>query len=431
MKNLLHGLLACLAGIALGGAIVWQMRAPDGVAHTATAAIAPLAASTVAEKKPLYYRNPMGLPDVSPVPKKDWMGMDYIPVYEGEAADEADTVRVSPARVQTLGVRTEMAGRRMLMRPVRATASFQFDERRRFDVTLKYDGWIEGLPVATEGERVAEGQVLFDIYSPVMLQAQEEYLSALGLQREIPPAMAESRRDAERLLATAERRLTNLGLPAELLQRLREGQKPPRHIRVRAPRSGVVVENALVQGMQVAAGARLYRIVDDRVLWLIAEIFEQDIALARAGQEVGILVSAFPGERFTGRIGYVYPSIRAETRTARVRIDVPNPHGRLKIDMFAEAEFEAQLSSAGMLAVPDSALLETGRRKIVIVQKAPGSFEPRPVATGARGDGYVAILDGLKEGEEVVVQANFLIDAEANLKAALNAFGAEAGEARQ
>ncbi|MCW5751833.1 MAG: efflux RND transporter periplasmic adaptor subunit [Alphaproteobacteria bacterium] len=431
MKNLLNGLLACLAGIALGGTIVWQMRSPEGVAHTGASAIAPLATPPVAEKKPLYYRNPMGLPDVSPVPKKDWMGMDYIPVYEGEETGDDGAVRVSPARVQTLGVRTARVGRRMLTRPVRATASFQFDERRRFDVTLKYDGWIEGLLVATEGERVRAGQALFDIYSPRMLQAQSEYTSALKMLEEIPTSLTGSRADAERLLATAERALANLDLPDELLQRLREGRAPLRHIRVRAPRSGVVVENRLVQGMEAPAGTRLYRIADDTVLWLVAEVFEQDIALARVGQEVGILVSAFPGERFTGRIGYVYPSIRAETRTARVRIDVANPHGRLKVDMFAEAEFMAQLSGAEELAVPDSALLETGRRQIVIVQKAPGSFEPRPVRTGARGDGHVAILGGLQEGEEVVVQANFLIDAESNLKAALNAFGAVAGEAKQ
>lgn len=426
MKAAIPVTFALLLAAAAGGYWYGRQQAPNPLpqdAHAATAA-QPQAAPEQGERKLLYYRNPMGLPDVSPVPKKDWMGMDYIPVYEGEEPAGDSGVRISLDKVQKLGVRTEMAMTRSLVRPVRATATVQFDERRQLDVTTKYEGWIEKLSVNATGEKIEAGQTLMQIYSPAMVQAQEEYLVARRLHDEIPAEDAAARQDARRLVEGALARLRNLDLPRPALDRLIRSGSVSRTFALPAPQRGVVLEKAAVEGMRIMPGDKLYRLVDDSQVWVIADVFEQDLGLMQPGADVAFTVNAYPDRRFAGRVSYIYPTLGRETRTARVRIEVPNPDGALKADMYATVELRSP-AAADFVTVPEAAVLDTGTKQIVLIERGAGRYEPRAVKLGQRGDGYVAVLDGVAEHEIVVVSANFLIDAESNLKAALNAFTAD------
>jgi Cu(I)/Ag(I) efflux system membrane fusion protein len=380
------------------------------------------------DRKPLYYRNPMGLPDTSPVPKKDEMGMDYIPVYaEDIEAAAQGVVRIAPERVQMIGVRSEAARRRHLVRPVRAAGIIQFDERRTVIVSTRYEGWIERLLVSTTGERVQRGQPLMEIYSPDGLLAQQEYALLRqslneGATGEDSGALAAT---ARQLLDGAEQRLRYLDVPAVVWQRLRAGGAPQATFTLPSPVSGTVIEKPALQGMRFMPGETLYKIVDMSTMWLIADVFEQDLAHVRPGQEAAITVKAYPGRRFTGRVAFIYPAVGQETRTARVRIELPNPDEVLKAEMYASVEIAAPLGPRDVLAVPDSAVIDNGNRQVVLIDLGGGRFAPRVVRLGERADGYVAVLDGLDDGERVVVSANFLIDAESNLKAALGSFAAQ------
>ncbi|MCD6044736.1 MAG: efflux transporter periplasmic adaptor subunit [Burkholderiales bacterium] len=366
------------------------------------------------ERKVLYYRNPMGLPDTSPVPKKDPMGMDYVPVYEGEdatrQAQPPGTVRVSADKIQILGVRTEPAAERELRRAVRAVATIQPNERLLYKVSPRFEGWIEKLHVNTTGQRVKRGQPLMDVYSPELVAAQEEYLVALRGMEETRAAGPEAQAVMQRLAESVLRRLRNWGISEAELQAMRQGGKARQLLPYRATVDGVVLAKPSVQGMRFMPGDVLYEIADLSSVWLLAEVFERDLALLRTGQEVKLRTAAYPERMFTGKVVFIYPTLNADTRTARVRIELPNPDGALKPAMYGQVEFDAQDARGKVLAVSDSAVLDSG-------------FEPRPVKLGMRADGYVEVTEGLKAGEEVVVRANFLIDAESNLKAALESFG--------
>jgi len=403
--------VAAALGYWLGG----QQQAKVGHGDTATTT-----AAAPEGRKILYYRNPMGLPDTSPVPKKDSMGMDYIPVYEGEDGDAAGSVKISPARVQKLGVRTEAAALRDLARPVRAVGRVEIDERRVFAVAPRFEGWIERLFVNATGQPVAKGQALFEVYSPELVSAQREYQIAarglVGLADATPEAQASMRRMAEAALA----RLANWEISAEQIERLKSGGEPQRTLTLRAPAAGVVLEKRAVQGMRFMPGESLYQIADLSSVWVLADVFERDIAAAKVGLPAEVRIDAFPGRSFSGKVSYVYPTLDAATRTAQLRIELPNPRREIKPAMYANAEIKVGPGGTA-LAVPISAVIDGGVRQRVFVQVEEGRFEPREVSLGLRGDEYVEVKSGVKAGELVVVAANFLIDSESNLKAALAA----------
>ncbi len=389
------------------------------------AALTPAPVTETAERKRgrvLYCRNPMGLPDTSPVPKKDSMGMDYIPVYEGEVADDPGTVQVSPQRVQMLGVRTGAVERRDLVRQIDAVGTVRFDERRTSVVSPKYEGWIERLLVNATGETVRRGQPLMQVYSPDLLLAQQEYATLHASLAAQPRGGKSSEDGSRRLLAGALQRLRYLDFPEEELAALRQGSAPRRTVTLGAPNSGTVVEKKAVEGMRFMPGEPLYTIVDLSQMWLIAEVFEQDLAGVAVGQTAIIEVKAFPGRSFAGRVAFIYPTVNEETRTARARIEIANPGGLLKEQMIASVAIGAPSGRRGVLAVEESAVVDSGRRQVLLIERSEGRFEPRPVRLGARAGGYVEVLDGVREGERVVTSANFLIDAESNLRAALQAF---------
>ncbi len=380
------------------------------------------------ERKVLYYRNPMGLPDTSPVPKKDSMNMDYIPVYADEAG--AGTVKVAPERIQTLGVRTEAASRRGLARAVRAVGTVAADERRIGVVDPKFEGWIERVLVSTTGQPVRHGEALAEIYSPDLVLAQQEYLVARNAAAAMAHADPMARDNSRAIAAAALSRLRNWDISADQLARLQRTGVATRTLTLSAPIGGVVMEKPALQGMHFAAGDMLYRITDLSTVWLLADVFEQDLAQIRPGQAVAITIQAYPGRTFSGRVAFVYPTVTAQTRTAKVRVEVPNPDLLLKVDMYATVEIAAPLDAAPILAIPDSAVLDTGTKQTVLVDRGGGRFEPRAVKLGPKADGYVAVLDGVAEGEKVVVGANFLIDAESNLRAALQNFAAPQGQGK-
>lgn len=360
-----------------------------------------------------FYRNPMGAPDVSAVPKKDAMGMDYIPVCEDGVGPKspAGTVTVSADRVQKLGVRTEEVQERALSRSVRAFATVQYDERRQSVVAPKFGGWIEKLMVNATADTVKQGQTLFEVYSPELNVLQQEFIASRGLQS-----------------GTAnDGRLRNLDYPESELDRLRRGEAPRRTIAVPAPTNGTVVEKMAVDGMRYQAGEKLFRIVDTSVMWVLAEVYERDLEYVKAGDIARITVNALPSRHFEGRVILVYPDLNKENRTARLRIEVANSDGLLRADMSVIVEIESPITGRWP-AVSPSAVIDSGQSQIVLIERGEGRYEPRSVRLGARASGYVQVLEGLKAGERVVTSATFLIDAESNLKAALDAF--TAGDAK-
>ena len=354
--------------------------------------------ASTGSKRILYYRNPMGLPDTSPIPKKDSMGMDYMPVYEGEDED-GSTIKLSPGKLQRTGVRSEIIMRRVVTRPVHVPGSIQLDERRITVVSTRSDAFIDRVENVTTGDRVRKGQPLMYLYSPDIVSA--------GAQLMANPGHEGSRR-----------RLQNLNVPAEAIAEIERTRKVPLSIGWDSPRDGLVLERNAIEGMKAPAGQVLFRIADVSVVWVLADVSEHDLGGIKLGQVVTVRVRGLPGASFTGNVNLIYPQVNRETRTTRVRIELPNPDSVLLPDMYAEVEIAAGAVEP-VLAVPDSAVVDSGTRQVVILDKGEGRFEPRAVKLGARGDGYVEIREGLSEGDRVVVAANFLIDAESNLKAAL------------
>jgi membrane fusion protein, copper/silver efflux system len=377
-----------------------------GAVLAAVLALAPAVVARAAEPCPggkvKLYRDPMGGPDTSPVPKKDSMNMEYIPVCEGEADDSPGTVRINLDKVQRLGVRSAAVGERDLSRTVRAFATLQFDERKQYVVSPKYSGWVEKLHVNATGDAVTRGQILFEVYSPELNVLQQEWALA-GRS------------------AYASDKLRYLDYPEAELDRLRRGERP-RTIAIPSPVAGTVVEKMVTEGGRFRAGETLFRIVDTSTMWVMAEVYEQDLGFVKLGDTARIAVNAWSDQPFDGKVTFIYPSVGRDSRTARLRIEVANPDGRLRADMAATVEIMAPVAGS-RIAIPESALIDIGRRQVVLIERGEGRYEPRPVKTGARVPGWVQVTDGVKPGERVVTQATFLIDAESNIRAALAAFG--------
>jgi Cu(I)/Ag(I) efflux system membrane fusion protein len=413
-----------LVGIAAaaGGGYWWGLKQASHPSVETPAAI-----TAPAERKILYYRNPMGLPDTSPVPKQDSMGMDYTPVYADEALSN-NQVKISTDKVQKLGVKTEPVLSRKMVNTVRAVGQFQFNEQRLSTVTTKFEGYIEKLYVNTTGQPVKRGQPLMEVYSPELVSAQEEYLIAWNGRQSLSNGTSESLVGVGQLADSALKRLRNWDISDAQLQRLKKYGKATRTLTMYSPANGVVLEKTAVQGMRFMPGESLFKIADLSTVWLLADVFEQDIALVHVGQTVNITVNAYPGKELKGKIDYIYPAVSSETRTAKVRVVLANPGGILKPDMYASIQLMSG-HGASVLAVPDSAVIDSGTRQVVLIQLTEGLYEPREVKLGMRSDGYVEVAEGLSEGENVVVRANFLIDAESNLKAALGSFGEHSSHA--
>lgn len=424
------------SGLALG-VIVAALAAGAGyyVGNRASASHATAAVSTAPEsgaaktdKKLLYYRNPMGLADTSPVPKKDPMGMDYIPVYAGddEAAPAASgQVRISADKVQQLGVRTEPVQKRTLDTVIRAAGRVEVDESRLATVAPKFEGYVERLHVNLTGQPVARGQALFELYSPELVSAQREYAIALQGVQSLKGASNEVQAGMQQLASASLQRLKNWDVPDEQIKLLASTGEARRTLTLRSPVAGIVMEKKAVQGMRFMPGEMLYQVADLSSVWVIADVAEQDIGQLRVGAKAQVRINAYPDKLFSGTVRYVYPTLNAQTRTVPVRLELANPGGLLKPAMYAQVE--AMVPSRGaVLTVPVSAVIDSGTRQVVLLSQGEGRFLPRAVKLGQRSGEHVEVLDGVREGDTVVVAANFLIDAESNLKAALGSFTADA-----
>jgi membrane fusion protein, copper/silver efflux system len=417
MKRAILACVAVAAATAAGLAVLKPGLSP--FAHSAmTSAVAQESAAPMS-RSIKYYRNPMGLPDTSPIPKKDSMGMDYIAVYDDEGANDG-TVRISLDKLQKTGVRSEQVERRVLNVPVRAPGTIEQDERRVSIVSFRFEGFIESVENVTTGQHVHKGQPLMRVYSPAVASAAAEYISVLG-------AKATSGITGQGIRG-ARQRLENLGISQQAIADIERSGEMALSVSWLAPQDGEILERAAVNGMRAAPGAVLFRIADHQVVWALADIAERDLALISIGQTVSVRPRAYPNRIFSGKVALIYPHMNAQTRTARIRIELPNPDELLRPDMYADIEI-ATGSTSPVLTVSDSAVIDSGERKLVLLDKGDGRFEPRAVKLGRRGDGRVEIVQGIAEDDKVVVSANFLIDAESNLKAALS--GLDAGEKSQ
>lgn len=358
------------------------------------------------KKRILYYRNPMGLPEISPVPKKDSMGMDFVPVYAGEE-DDGSTVRVPPGKIQRTGVKSETVAKHSIARPLRVPGIVELDERRIAVVATRAEAFIDKVENVTTGDRVRKGQPLLHLYSPAVAAAAAQYLSNPGFEG-------------------SRRRLENLNVPADVITAIERTHKVDLSIPWAAPRDGVVLERNALEGMKAAAGEVLFRIADISMLWVLADVPEHEMAMAGPGAPAIVRIRSLPGLTFSGHIGLIYPQVNMATRTARMRIEIANPDGVALPGMYADVEIAAG-NQDPVLAVPESAVIDTGTRQLVILDKGEGRFEPKEVETGSHGGGFVEIRKGIEAGAKVVVAANFLIDAESNLKSALRGMtGADA-----
>lgn len=373
------------------------------------------------EREVLFYRNPMDPAITSPVPAKDSMGMDYVPVYADAAGETGSgaTVRIDPAMVQNMNVQTARAERRDLRQPIRTVGYLDYDQERMVTVTTKYSGWVEKVNVNYIGERVRKGQPLFEIYSPELVQTEQELLSAVEFARQMQNTPEDSRRRAESLVESARVRLGYWDISPEQIARVEESGEVLRTLTVVAPASGVVMKRMPgLQGMAVDAGMEIFHIADLSSLWLTVEVFEHHLAWVREGTPAEIDLTYFPGETFGGSVRFLEPEFSEKTRTMRAKIEVPNPGGRLRQGMFATVVFEP-IAVEQAVTVPSQAVLRTGQRSVVVVDLGNGRFAPRDVVVGFEAEGYSQILSGVEEGESLVTSAQFLVDSESKLQEAI------------
>ena len=372
----------------------------------------------------LHYRSPMDPSVTSPVPAKDAMGMDFVPVYEEQAAPPGGIPGYAPVDVsergrKLAGIRTTPAVRGVLHRSIRAVGLVRSDERRVHQFTLKSAGYVERLFIGTTGQLIAQGDPILSIYSPDLLSAESEYLRARQAVQDLRASdMEEVRRAAEDLLNSSKRKLELLDVPEALIREIERTGAPERSLTFTAPVSGYVTARPVVAGMLVEPGTELYTVTDLSKVWIEADFYEYEAAYLKTGQEASLTLPYDPSVQLTGNIALIYPVLDPGSRTLRVRFETDNPGLVLKPGMYANAEL--QIQSAEGIIVPDNAVLDTGDRQLVFVETSPGQFTPHLVRVGLRGDGQALLLEGVQEGDAVVVQANFLLDSESRIRAAFS-----------
>lgn len=339
--------------------------------------------------------------------------------HAAAAADSAVPVALTVEGARRIGVTFAAVTIGAMTTDITSLGQVTYDETRATAIAPKVEGWVEKLHVNFTGQEVREGEALLDIYSPMLVTAQEELLLAARLVRGVANGTEEAKRGAEEMLASARRRLQYWDITASDIERIERTGQATRTVTLRATSRGVVVEKLVLSGQRIMAGETLYRLADLRTVWVDAQVFEHDLALVRTGQRVSVEIQAYPGERWPGSVTYVYPLVDAATRTARIRVELANPGRRFKPGMFATVHLSSALRQR-VLTVPRSAVLATGQRSIVFLKTASGTLEPHEVVTGVANDDRIEIRSGLQERDTVVASATFLIDAESNLKAALD-----------
>ena len=373
-------------------------------------------------KKIKYWTAPMDPTYISNEPGKSPMGMDLVPVYEeeGEGKEPASTIRIDPVTMQNMGVRLGRVQRKALIKNIRTIGNITFDETKIFTVNTKFNGWIEKLYVNFVGEDVKKGQPLFEIYSPELVTAQEEYLLALNQYSRLSnSSYPRVREGSRRLLEASRTRLRYWDLTDKQIAQIGKTGRVQKTLTIYSPAAGVVTKKDAFKGHYVKAGEHQYEIVDLSSVWVDVDVYEYELPWVRKGMAADMDLSYIPGKRFKGKVLFIYPYLDPKTRTAKLRLAFPNPGYQLKPGMYANIDLKSVVAKDS-LVIPQEAVIDSGVRKIVFVALGKGKFQPREVNIGLEGnDNEFQVLEGLSEGEEIVLSAQFMLDSESRLREAI------------
>jgi Cu(I)/Ag(I) efflux system membrane fusion protein/cobalt-zinc-cadmium efflux system membrane fusion protein len=373
-------------------------------------------------KKIKYWTSPMDPTYISNEPGKSPMGMDLVPVYEeeGEGKEPASTIRIDPVTMQNMGVRFGRVQRKALTKDIRTVGNIIYDETKIFKVNIKFSGWIEKLYVDFVGEDVKKGQPLFDIYSPELVTTQEEYLLALNQYESLSNSSYPRVREGSRRLLEASRpRLRFWDLTEKQIESIGKTGKTKKTLTVYSPATGVVTQKDAFEGHYVKEGEHQFEIVDLSSVWVGVDVYEYELPWVRKGMAAEMDLSYIPGKRFKGKVLFIYPYLDPKTRTAKLRLAFPNPGYQLKPGMYADIYLKSVVATDS-LVIPQEAVIDSGVRKIVFVALGEGKFQPREVNIGLEGnDNEFQVLEGLSEGEEIVLSAQFMLDSESRLREAI------------
>jgi multidrug efflux pump subunit AcrA (membrane-fusion protein) len=430
MKSFLRSGLPWILAVVFAGAFLALAVSRKGDSRSESAARAPSPAPAASpipprEKKVLYWTDPMTPGYRSDKPgKSPFMDMDLVPVYaDDDGVEGSSTIRISQEKQQAIGVRVGKAEMRDLTKTIRTVGRVTFDETLQAQVHAKFEGYVERLDVDYTGKAVRRGQPLLSIYSPELLATQEEYLIAVRARRQLQKSTnPEVARGGVDLYESARQRLLLWDISPREIAELERTGKPRKALTLYSPVDGVVLSKNAVQGGRVMPADTLFEIAGIRRVWVLADVYESEMPFVALGQTARMSLSYLPGRTWTGKVSFIAPVLDEKTRTVKVRVQFENADGSLKPEMYADVVLERPLGR--VVTVPDGAVLSTGTRSLVFVAKGDGRFEPRAVIPGARVDGVSEIREGIRAGEEVVTQANFLIDSESRLKAALTGMAA-------
>ena len=365
----------------------------------------PASSAEDGDREILYWVAPMDANYRRDKPGKSPMGMELVPVYADAGGSDGSGVTIAPEVVQNLGVRTAVAERSRLWRGIDTVGYVDYDESKVSHIHLRTEGWIENLVVQSEGERVTKGQRLFNLYSPELVNAQEEFVQALNVGN-------------KGLIRASRSRLDALGIPASQIKRLEKNRKPSQTIPIYAPQDGVVASLNVRDGMYIKPATRVMSLADLSSVWLLAEIFERQADWVKVGHPAEVSLAFLPGRTWEGKVEYIYPSLDPKTRTLKARLRFSNPDEALKPNMYANVKIYGGPKD-DVIVIPIEALIRTGREERVIIARGEGRFESRPVRAGIESGEWVEIIEGIEPGEDVVVSGQFLIDSEASLKASM------------
>ena len=376
------------------------------------------------QRKIKYWQALMNPGYISDKPGKSPMGMDLVPVYEGEE-DFGEGFLINPIVVQNIGVKTEKIKERILTREIRTVGILTYDERKVTHIHTKYKGWVEKLYVDFTGQEVNQDDLLAEVYSPELVSTQEELLVAMKYKQSLQDSpFTEIGKGAERLFESTKRRLELFDVPEHQIEALIRDKKITKTSHIHSPFRGFVVKKDASQGMFVQPGMSLYTIADLTNIWVLADIYEYELPWIKIGQKVEMSLSYYPGRKFKGRVTYINPFMDPKTRTLKVRMEFDNSKWELKPDMYANITLKSVISKKS-IAVPEEAVIHSGEKEIAVVQNSSGTFESRELTLGAQANGYYQVLKGLSAGETVVTSSSFLIDSESKLKEALGKMQAE------
>lgn len=433
-KRLTGGIVGFIIGVTFAGLAAFNpagwswLTGLRGTGAEVASTPSQAAAREEGERRIAHWRAPMDASFVSDRPGRSPMGMDLVPVYEDEldALAPPGTVRIDPTFAQNMGVRTEPVERRDITLTIRTVGTLAHNDRQITWVNTKYEGWIENVAVNYVGETVTPGQVLFDIYSPQLVTTQQEYLLAIDYAAQLElSAYPDIAARARALVDAARQRLRHWDISDAQIDAIEVEGTPRRTLSVISPVSGVVVAkmDQALDGMYVRPGMNIYKIADLTTIWVDVEIFQNQVASLRVGQRATVELPFLLGRPYTGYVRYLSPHFNEQSRTMTVSIELENPDLTLRADMYANVTFEVP-AARDVLAVPEEAVIRSGTRDLVVLERGPGRFQVVPVTLGVNSSGLWEVRDGVAEGDRVVVSAQFLIDSESNLKEAIRKIGA-------